>query len=173
MYLPILLNAGVHVLMYSHYLVAALGLPTPWRPWLTSIQLTQFVLIAVQSSISMFRGDSCGAPYFGKLFMVVYMGSMLVLFANFFLHAYVWKKDSARFGGGVVKRVDPIKITRTHQGRVELDAKGCAVVELPKNLANFIDINYTVMPLGKPMPNLHVRQKSMNQLIINISFKIK
>jgi len=156
MYLPLILNAGVHVLMYSHYLVAALGLPTPWRPWLTSIQLTQFVLIATQSGMSMYRGDSCGAPYFAKVVLVIYMGSMLILFGNFFFQAYVFKKDQARFGAGVVKRVDPIEVTRNHFGRAELDTKGCASVDLPNNFANYMEIHYTVMPLGKPMPNLHV-----------------
>merc|ERR1711879_465129 len=69
MYLPIFLNAVVHVLMYSHYLVAALGLSTPWKPYLTSMQLLQFMLIATQSAISLSRGDTCGGPYFGKLGM--------------------------------------------------------------------------------------------------------
>merc|ERR1719238_925444 len=59
MYLPILLNAFVHVLMYSHYLVSAIGLPTPWKPYLTSMLLTQFALIATQSAMSMSRGDAC------------------------------------------------------------------------------------------------------------------
>merc|ERR1719473_1893295 len=88
--------------MYSHYLVAALGLSTPWKPYLTSMQLLQFCLIATQSALSLYRGDACGGPYFGKVLMVAYMGSMLVLFGNFFFHSYVLKKPSAKFGGGVV-----------------------------------------------------------------------
>merc|ERR1719183_2690588 len=103
MYLPILLNAIVHVLMYSHYLVSALGLSTPWKPYLTSMQLLQFILIATQSAMSLSSGDTCGGPYFGKALLVAYMASMLLLFGNFFLHAYILKKPSTKFGGRVLK----------------------------------------------------------------------
>ena len=42
MYLPILLNSIVHILMYSHYLAAAHGIKSWWKPYLTTIQLIQF-----------------------------------------------------------------------------------------------------------------------------------
>ncbi len=156
MYLPILLNAFVHVLMYSHYMVSALGMPTPWRPYLTSIQLTQFILIATQSGIAMYRGDGCGVGYFAKFILVIYMASMLILFGNFFLQSYVLKKDSARFGDGVVKQVEPIQITKSHFGRVVLDENGEGKVDLPKSFSDPLELNYSIMPIGKPMPNLHV-----------------
>merc|ERR1712232_277147 len=70
-------------------------------------QLLQFVTIACQSAMSLSRGDSCGAPYFGKIGMVAYMGSMLLLFGNFFFRSYILKKDS-KFGDGVVKAQEPI-----------------------------------------------------------------
>lgn len=155
MYLPILLNAIVHVLMYSHYLVSALGLSTPWKPYLTSCQLMQFTLIATQSARSLMSGDSCGGPYFGKAIIVSYMGSMLLLFGNFFFHSYVLKKPSTKFGGGVVKRMDPMQVTKTHSGRVSLDADGSGKVELPSAFAG-AEINYHVTPIGRPMPNLHI-----------------
>jgi len=155
MYLPILLNAFVHVLMYGHYLVAALGLPTPWKPWLTSIQLTQFITIATQSGLSLSRGDSCGAPYFGKVLMVTYMGSMLILFGNFFYHSYILKKPTARFGDGVIKKLEPLQVTTTHTGRSLLDEAGNANVELPSAFASG-DLSYQVTPIGGPMPQLHV-----------------
>jgi elongation of very long chain fatty acids protein 4 len=155
MYLPILLNAIVHVLMYGHYLVAALGLPTPWKPWLTSIQLTQFITIATQSTLSLSRGDSCGAPYFGKVLMVTYMGSMLILFGNFFYHSYILKKPTARFGDGVIKKLEPLQVTTTHTGRSLLDEAGNASVELPSAFASG-DLSYQVTPIGGPMPQLHV-----------------
>lgn len=158
MYLPILLNALVHVLMYSHYLVAALGMSTPWKPWLTSMQLLQFILIASQSAVSLSRGDSCGAPYFGKVGMVIYMGSMLVLFGNFFFNSYVLKKDS-RFGAGVVKHQDPIQVTKAHTGRSVLDENGAARVDLPSVFSSGGASHYQVTPIGAPMPNLHVSEE--------------
>jgi len=162
MYLPILLNAFVHVLMYSHYLVAALGLPTPWKPYLTSMQLTQFALIATQSAMSMSRGDGCGAPYFGKVLMVAYMISMLTLFGNFFFQTYILKKPSSSLGG-VVKKPGPSQMTKSHSGRVTLDPNGSAVVDVPSNFANQ-ELLYQITPIGKPMPNLHVsREPSSNE----------
>jgi len=155
MYLPILLNAIVHVLMYGHYLVSAMGLPTPWKPWLTSCQLAQFVTIAVQSSMSLSRGDSCGAPYFGKVLMVAYMGSMLILFGNFFFHSYILKKPTAKFGGGVIKHSEPSQKQVSHSGRALLDEKGKAVVDLPAAFSSG-ELSYQVTPIGRPMPELHV-----------------
>jgi elongation of very long chain fatty acids protein 4 len=161
MYLPIFLNALVHVLMYSHYLVSALGLSTPWKPYLTSMQLFQFMLIAIQSGMSLSRGDSCGAPYFAKVLMVVYMGSMLLLFGNFFLNAYVLKKPSAQFGGGVVKKMEPLQVTRSHSGRVILDGNGTARVELPSQFSGG-ELAYQVTPIGRPMPNLHISDEKQS-----------
>eukprot|EP00928_Gymnodinium_smaydae_P009333 TRINITY_DN1347_c0_g1_i1.p1 TRINITY_DN1347_c0_g1~~TRINITY_DN1347_c0_g1_i1.p1 ORF type:complete len:425 (+),score=96.80 TRINITY_DN1347_c0_g1_i1:67-1275(+) len=158
MYLPILLNSIVHVLMYSHYLVSALGLSTPWKPWLTSMQLLQFMLIATQSGLSLSRGADYGAPYFAKVLMVCYMGSMLILFGNFFFQAYILKKPSTRFGDGVVKQPDPIQLTQTQTGRVQLDASGSARVELPASFASG-ELTYQVTPIGRPMPELHVSRE--------------
>jgi len=162
MYLPILLNAVVHVLMYSHYLVSALGLSTPWKPYLTSMQLLQFITIAVQSGMSLSRGDSCGSPYFAKVLMVVYMGSMLVLFGNFFFHSYILKKPNYP-GGGVIKKMEPLQVTRTHSGRVTLDTKGAARVQLPTSFSGG-ELTYQVTPIGRPMPNLHIAEEEQTEL---------
>lgn len=161
MYLPIFLNALVHVLMYSHYLVSALGLSTPWKPYLTSMQLLQFVTIAVQSWISLSHGDSCGAPFFAKVLMVIYMGSMLILFGNFFLNAYVLKKPSGQFSG-VFKKMEPIQTTRSHSGRVILDSKGMGRVELPGSFSGG-ELTYQVTPIGRPMPNLHIAEEKQTE----------
>lgn len=44
MYLPIMLNSIVHVLVYLHYVLAALGRQSWWSRYLTSLQLTQFLV---------------------------------------------------------------------------------------------------------------------------------
>jgi elongation of very long chain fatty acids protein 4 len=89
MYLPILLNSIVHILMYSHYLAAAHGIKSWWKPYLTSIQLIQFCIIAYQSISAWSYGPSCGSPDFTKIIMIVYMGSMFVLFSGFFVRKYI------------------------------------------------------------------------------------
>jgi len=89
MFLPIFLNSSVHVLMYGHYLVTSLGLKSWWRPYLTALQLTQFVLISAQNVIAWVKGPSCGGPDFGKALLIAYMASMLYLFGNFFVNRYI------------------------------------------------------------------------------------
>jgi len=158
MYLPILLNAVVHVLMYGHYLASAIGVRTWWKPYLTSLQLIQFCLIAAQSAISLSRGDSCGTPYFAKVLMVSYMASMLLLFGNFFFQSYIMKKPNTKLGGGVFKEPEPIRITRTHTGRATFNAEGKAEIELPSSYTGG-DLHYHIMPIGCPMPDMHVLQE--------------
>lgn len=90
-YLPILLNAFIHVLMYSHYFVTSMKLVKKawWSPILTAMQLTQFVLIATQSAIGWYRGPECGTPDWGKAMLIGYMGTMLILFGEFFVKKYI------------------------------------------------------------------------------------
>lgn len=85
MYLPILLNSANHTMIYLHYLLATLGLRSFWAPYITSMQLTQFCMIFAQSLLSYRIGPSCGTPDFAKVLMIVYMGSMIALFGNYFL----------------------------------------------------------------------------------------
>jgi len=89
-YLPAFLNAFIHVLMYSHYLVTSLGYKSWWSQYLTSLQLIQFVLITVQSVYSYYLGPQCSYDFI-KVLLTVYMGSMLVLFSNFFIQQYIKK----------------------------------------------------------------------------------
>jgi hypothetical protein len=91
-FLPILLNAIVHVLMYGHYFVTALGVKSWWRPYLTSLQLAQFVLIFTQSILGLAYGETCGVertPDYARVLMIFYMGTMLFLFGRFFVQSYM------------------------------------------------------------------------------------
>eukprot|EP00036_Acanthoecidae_sp_10tr_P010565 CAMPEP_0182926516 /NCGR_PEP_ID=MMETSP0105_2-20130417/12122_1 /TAXON_ID=81532 ORGANISM="Acanthoeca-like sp., Strain 10tr" /NCGR_SAMPLE_ID=MMETSP0105_2 /ASSEMBLY_ACC=CAM_ASM_000205 /LENGTH=279 /DNA_ID=CAMNT_0025064413 /DNA_START=26 /DNA_END=865 /DNA_ORIENTATION=- len=93
-YLGVMLNSIVHVLMYSHYFVSAYQMATPWKPYLTSMQLIQFVIIMSQSVIAFYTGPQCGFPDFAKLTMIGYMVTMLVLFGRFYVQSYMKpKKD--------------------------------------------------------------------------------
>ena len=89
MYLPILLNSIVHVFMYAHYLSTSYGIKAWWRPYLTSMQLIQFAIIAYQSMLAWSNGPTCGAPDFAKAIMIVYMGCMGFLFSGFFIRRYI------------------------------------------------------------------------------------
>lgn len=90
--------------------------------------------------------------------MVAYMGSMLLLFGNFFFRSYILKKEAAP--NGVVKRQEPIQVSRSHTGRTVLDGQGYARVELPSAFASDGETHYQVTPMGAPMPNLHVSREA-------------
>lgn len=95
-YLPALCNSVVHVLMYSHYLLAAFEVNTFWKAGLTSIQLVQFLTVMAQSVLSLARGPACGFPDWLKLVMVCYQLSMLVLFGAFFVQNYLAREARRR-----------------------------------------------------------------------------
>ncbi|KAI4899514.1 hypothetical protein NFI96_011512 [Prochilodus magdalenae] len=87
-----LLNCIVHVIMYTYYGLSALGPAYQkylwWKKHLTSIQLLQFVIVTGHISQYFFMKD-CPYPY--PLFMyiiAVYGVVFLLLFLNFWYHAY-------------------------------------------------------------------------------------
>lgn len=89
MYLPILLNSVNHMLIYLHYLLASLGYRSRWSSYITSFQLSQFILIFFQSLLSYRIGPTCGSPDFAKVLMIIYMGNMIALFINFVLQVHI------------------------------------------------------------------------------------
>lgn len=92
LYLPVLLNAIVHVVMYFYYFLTTIKVPFPWKSYLTSMQLAQFVAIMSQNIIGWKSGSACGQPDFAKVLLTGYMASMLVLFGNFFVRNYIVPK---------------------------------------------------------------------------------
>lgn len=170
MFLPIFCNAFVHVLMYSHYLVTALGIRSWWRQYLTSLQLIQFVLISVQSGMAYSRGALCGTPDWAKALLVIYMGSMLFLFGNFFVRRYVIKSkgDLPPACLGVVKGVEVQEEKATFTGVTMVNKAGVAEVVLSrefKDMVNHLDdefifqFHYQLTPIGSAMPGLFVEKE--------------
>lgn len=87
-YLAAFLNSTIHVMMYSHYFLSALGVNTWWRRYLTMGQLLQFSIILVQMCASFLIGPQCGVPDYLKVLQICYQISMLVLFSQFYTKAY-------------------------------------------------------------------------------------
>ena len=72
--------------MYGHYFLTSIGVKNaPWRPYLTSMQLAQFLIILVQNAVAWWGGRDCGQPDWYKLVMLAYMVSMLLLFTDFYV----------------------------------------------------------------------------------------
>jgi len=93
-YLPVTLNSVVHVIMYGYYFCGANGFTfqNVLRPYITQMQLTQFVIIACQALYQWFLGADVGFPDFLKVIIIVYMWTMLFLFGRFFVANYMTKK---------------------------------------------------------------------------------
>ena len=104
--------------MYGHYFLTSIGVKNaPWRPYITTMQLAQFLCIAAQSTAAWAYGSNCGfadcKPSDGcrwhlgcilprvpativrtghKLVMIGYMVTMMGLFANFFINSYLLRQ---------------------------------------------------------------------------------
>lgn len=86
-FLPAMLNSFVHVWMYSYYLLAALGYQPKWKKLLTVVQMIQFLLAIVMAAYGLYI--NCPLPRWMGYTLIGYATSLFVLFANFWLHAYV------------------------------------------------------------------------------------
>jgi len=86
-------NSIVHVIMYTYYLISALG-PRfrkylRWKKYLTLIQMCQF-LAAVVMGINGLH-IKCSFPLWMIYAMIFYMISFIALFGNFYYHTYLLK----------------------------------------------------------------------------------
>jgi len=163
MYLPILLNSCVHILVYLHYLLTSFGIRSFWSPYLTALQLGQFSCILTQSLLAYFEGPLCGSPDFVKILLIIYMGSMWLLFWAFFMQRYVLNQQPS-FICGVIKSIEPGRygLVSAYHGNVVLNDKGEGIVRLPRT---FVELSQSVMycyqlcPVGVSMPNIYVSQE--------------
>ncbi|XP_049877032.1 elongation of very long chain fatty acids protein [Pectinophora gossypiella] len=111
---PPMLNNGVHVIMYSYYLLSSEGTPkvkaflAKYKMWITVIQMIQFNVMLIHGGQVYL--PSCPAPigitplYFSTVIFVYYM------FYDFFKQNYVNKKRKASMNGvhsgNGIKKVD-------------------------------------------------------------------
>ncbi len=84
-YFAAMWNSFIHVLMYAYYLLKLFNISTPWKHWLTRLQIVQFCACLVQSAYA------CYADHYSKwlaLLQLWVMTNMLVLFSDFYRKAY-------------------------------------------------------------------------------------
>ena len=103
-FLPILLNGFIHTVMYTYYFICmhtkdpktGKSLPIWWKSSLTSFQLIQFTVMMSQASYLVFHGCDKLSLRITKVYFV-YILSLFVLFAQFFVNSYIKpkKKKSA------------------------------------------------------------------------------
>lgn len=94
-YLPMLLNAGVHVVMYAYYFFVALNFKVPivLKKSVTYLQLLQFVTLLIQALYLLY--NNCPYPRRIVYIYFFYIGSLFLLFLNFFIVNYM-KGDNSK-----------------------------------------------------------------------------
>jgi elongation of very long chain fatty acids protein 7 len=84
------LNSFIHFLMYIYYGLAALGPKYQkylwWKKYMTSMQITQFLLVCVHSAQLFFV--ECNYPILFTYWIGSYAVIFLVLFVNFYVKSY-------------------------------------------------------------------------------------
>ncbi|RLN37248.1 hypothetical protein BBJ28_00022484 [Nothophytophthora sp. Chile5] len=94
LYMTIILNGGVHTIMYMYYFVSAHTHEIWWKPYLTSLQMLQFLFMNTQGYLMVSR--SCpGTPYKIPIMYLIYVQSLFWLFMNFFIVNYCLKSRKA------------------------------------------------------------------------------
>jgi hypothetical protein len=84
------LNCLVHVVMYSYYglsVIPRLKGKLWWKRYITRFQLIQFCITLSHTLYSIYA--DCDFPRWGQYLLAGYMILMLVLFTNFYIHAYI------------------------------------------------------------------------------------
>ncbi|XP_011405756.2 PREDICTED: elongation of very long chain fatty acids protein 4-like isoform X2 [Amphimedon queenslandica] len=94
------INCLVHVVMYSYYALSALGPALKpylwWKHHITHLQLIQFSLAIIHCMHSIYI--DCNFPKWMHYTLLAYATSFIILFTNFYIHAYI--KGKRRGGGG-------------------------------------------------------------------------
>ncbi|XP_015430277.1 PREDICTED: elongation of very long chain fatty acids protein AAEL008004-like [Dufourea novaeangliae] len=91
-----LLNTFVHIVMYSYYLLAALGTWIQpylwWKKYLTSLQMVQFVLVMIHAFQLLFI--DCNYPKAFVWLIGLHAVMFYFLFRDFYVEAYRKRKTS-------------------------------------------------------------------------------
>merc|ERR1712150_173190 len=107
-YLTIVLNGGIHTIMYSYYFCstqragALKAFTRVVRPYITSLQLLQFFTMLTQAVLVLRRGCTTPSRNITKLYFA-YICTMVVLFGQFFVASYM--KVPAKRSVGDAKKV--------------------------------------------------------------------
>lgn len=92
------INSGIHILMYTYYLLSAMGPRMQrylwWKRYMTVMQLIQFWAILFHTSYALYA--DCGFPNLYNWSLIFYDFSHLALFSNFYYQTYSNKARIAR-----------------------------------------------------------------------------
>lgn len=96
------INSLVHVIMYMYYFLSQLGVPCPWKKYLTMMQMGQFCVCIMHSAyVLVMRNAPAGMPLAQAFVMV----NMLVLFSQFYKKSYGQKHTNGTNGSIGSKKI--------------------------------------------------------------------
>jgi len=93
MYFGALCNSFIHVVMYSYYAMALMGVPVPWKRYITQLQLLQFVVVFCHAVYVLLYTQCLKILPYSQMFV---MANMLVLFGNFYMKSYKSKSSKSK-----------------------------------------------------------------------------
>lgn len=86
-------NSLVHIVMYSYYFLATLGIPCPWKAFITQFQILQFVSFVAQGIYGV--TTECATTRNLMAFNCLYAFSLLALFVHFYFKNYSQRRSTA------------------------------------------------------------------------------
>ncbi|UJR14292.1 hypothetical protein I4U23_001282 [Adineta vaga] len=121
--LPVIVNACVHVVMYSYYGLAAMHIQRKnlarVKLFVTIMQISQFIAAAIGCMFrfhAMFVKNDKSCYDFPLLFVLIFLAhstSLLFLFLNYFFQEYIWKRNT--------KRHESLKNSKKKNGYIATD----------------------------------------------------
>lgn len=78
-------NSFIHIIMYGYYAMALIGIPCPWKKWITKCQMIQFMICFSHSCYAIYSGNAKIILPLAQAFVMV---NMLVLFGAFYKNEY-------------------------------------------------------------------------------------
>lgn len=101
-WVAIVLNLWVHVVMYYYYAMSALGIRVWWKKYLTTLQISQFVIDVVVIGyayysfiLSGFDQNVCYGTSTGAIVGLSILFSYLLLFVQFYFQTYSTKSSKS------------------------------------------------------------------------------
>ena len=99
-------NSFIHTLMYSYYVMAALNIKSFLKPYMTSMQIVQFIVgLGITFQTHFISGCLNEAQNFVLICMEIYTVALVLLFGIFFMESYLrGKKDIGKLKAGDKKK---------------------------------------------------------------------
>ncbi|GJP40529.1 hypothetical protein CLOM_g201 [Closterium sp. NIES-68] len=104
--IAITINTGIHVMMYFYYFMHSIGMPPPWKMFVTNSQIIQFMIgtfVAFPLIYFHFTRPTGCAGFESFCFNLFFNSSLLYLFVDFHIRNY-GKAAKAGKGGKRAKR---------------------------------------------------------------------